>query len=58
MPIEQFINSYSAEYMFIFHGEKKSIETKKESTLDKISKFLFEPRYEVNNLKFKTVAVV
>jgi len=56
MNVEKFVETYSAEYMFIFHDEEKSIETKKESTLDKISKFLFEPRYEVNNLKFKTVA--
>lgn len=52
MKIEDFINSNSTKYMSTFHPEKKQ----KESTLDKISKFLFEPRYEVNNLKFKKVA--
>lgn len=52
MKIEEFINSRSTEYMSTFHPEKKP----KISALDRISKFLFEPIYEVNNLKFKTVA--
>ena len=53
MKIEEFISDYSAEYMFVFHGVK---EKPKKSTLSKISDFLFEPRYEVNNLQFKVVA--
>ena len=51
MPIDEFVSSYSAEYMFVFHGE--IIEEK--STLTKISEFLFEPRYKVDNLKFSMV---
>jgi len=52
MKIEEFVKSYTSEYMFLFH-EKKTV---KKSTLSKISNFLFEPRYEVNNLKFNVVA--
>ena len=52
MKIEEFVNDYSAEYMFVFHG----IKEEKKSTLSKISEFLFEPRYEVDNLNFKIVA--
>jgi len=42
--------------MFVFHGVKEVKEKPKKSTLSKISDFLFEPRYEVNNLQFKVVA--
>jgi len=68
MTIEEFTNSYSVEYNNIFHPvaevlepilkeekpELKVIQPKK-TTLSKISSFLFEPRYEVNNLQFKSV---
>lgn len=52
MAINDFINSYNNEYIVTFHNEKK--ESK--SALTKISEFLFVPRYQVNNLKFKTVS--
>ena len=51
MKVEDFVNNYSAEYMLVFHG----VKIEKESALSKISKFLFEPRYEVNSLNFKLV---
>jgi len=58
MTIEDFTNAYSSEYMFIFHNVKKvvAVEQPKKSTFSKISDFLFEPVYEVNNLNFKVVA--
>ena len=52
MKVEEFTDVCTAEYMSIFHPEKKS----KISPLDRISEFLFKPRYEVNNLKFNTIA--
>jgi len=58
MEIDQFIESYSATYLSMFYGEKIKVEeinTEEKSTLTKISDFLFTPRYEVNNLKFKLV---
>ena len=51
MAINDFISSYNNEYMITFHNEK----TDSRSALTKISQFLFEPRYEVNNLKFNMV---
>jgi len=54
MKIEEFIGLYSSEYMDVFYPEIK-IEAPKKSTISKISDFLFEPRYEVNNLNFKLV---
>lgn len=55
MKIEDFINSYTSEYMFVFHNvkETKVVEEIKKSTFSKISNFLFEPRYTVKNLNFK-----
>ena len=52
MNVEEFINSYSAEYLFIFHNKKKE---KKIAFSKRVSNFLFEPRYEVNGLKFKKI---
>jgi len=60
MNIEEFTAKYNKEYMITFHKaevlEKKTVEKPEEkSSLSKISDFLFKPRYEVNNLKFKLV---
>ncbi len=51
MGIEEFVNSYSTRYMFVFH--KKESKEEKKTRLSRISSFFFEPIYEVNNLKFK-----
>jgi len=65
MKIEEFIESYSSEYLLTFRGEELTTEIEekievavkeKKSTLSKISSFLFDPVYEVNNLKFKMVS--
>jgi len=52
MKVEEFVNSYSAEYIQIFH---KVEQQEKLALSTRISKFLFEPRYEVNSLRFKIV---
>jgi len=57
MRIEEFTNLYSSEYMSVFYPVKEELKAAKKSTLSKISDFLFEPVYEVNNLNFKVVAV-
>ena len=62
MKVEEFVSAYSAQYMSIFHEEiqeeiyeevHEEKKKPKKTALTKISEFLFEPRYEVNNLKFK-----
>lgn len=50
MNIDEFINSYSKVYMVLFHKEEQYIPFSK-----KVANFLFEPRYKVKNLKFKSV---
>ena len=47
MKVEEFVNSYSAEYMLVFHNTKTDVKIS-----DRISSFFFEPRYKVNKLKF------
>jgi len=56
MNIDNFIQLYSTEYMSLFHEETIETIEVKESTLSKISNFLFEPRYKVDNLKFTAVS--
>ena len=51
MTIDEFTTAYNAEYRFAFHGEK--IDNR--DTFTKISEFLFQPRYKVDNLKFSMV---
>ena len=51
MTITEFTKAYDAEYRFVFHGEKVDDR----DTLTKISEFLFQPRYKVDNLKFSMV---
>jgi len=55
MKIEEFVNVYSAQYMTTFHKTEQEVAPEK-SAITKISEFLFTPRYEVNNLKFKLVS--
>jgi len=50
MNVEEFVKSYSTEYMFIFHKEEKHIPLS-----ERISNFLFTPMYEVDNLNFKVL---
>ena len=61
MTIEEFTKKYTSAYSLIFENQeettKEIIEEKVDvNTLSKIAKFLFEPRYEVNNLQFKSVS--
>jgi len=50
MKVEEFIEFYSTEYMFVFHKKKKPTPLS-----ERISNFLFDPIYKVDNLKFETV---
>lgn len=52
MQIEEFTEKYTKAYLLIFETLKEKEDL---NTLSKIAKFLFEPRYEVNNLQFKSV---
>lgn len=63
MQVEHFVSSYSKEFTLTFLTKEQPEQIKKhvelieeqveESMISKISSFLFEPRYTVNNLKFK-----
>jgi len=63
MTKEKFVETYSHKYALTFHKEEtekiikieQSIEDNKIQLSEKISKFLFEPRYKVKNLKFKKI---
>jgi len=47
VKVEEFVDVYSSKYMFTFHPQKKT----NKSALDRITSFLFEPRYKVDNFK-------
>lgn len=49
MVVEEFTKKYSKIYLSMFKNKHD------ENTLTKLAKFLFEPRYKVNNLQFKSV---
>lgn len=63
MQVENFVSTYSKEFTLTFLTEEQPEEIKKQvvliekqvekSMISKISSFLFEPRYTINNLKFK-----
>jgi len=51
MSVEEFVKTYSSEYTSVFYKK----ETKNIPLSERISNFLFEPRYKVDNLKFESL---